>query len=304
MVTKHKYKNIVWIDLESPKEEEVVPLAKEFSLSSSIIEELRRPSERAKADPHGKYIYLIFHLPKYRHKEERETTQEIDFIIGKDFIITSHYEPIDLFLDVSKLLETKSILDKSDNFDNSGLIFYYIMKSFYGSLEYELDHIRRDLALAEKEIFIGNEGKMVHVLSKINKALIDFRHPLKAHHEILESLETKEGKLFGDSHGHHTEMVIGEYKKVWGRMENNRDLLMDLRDTNDSLFAAKTNNIMKNLTIMSFLTFPLTLMTGIFGMNAVNIPLVGNENGFWIILGIMAGTALFMVGLFKYKRWI
>lgn len=290
--------------MESPTEADIAPMAEEFHLHPLIAEELRRPSEREKVDSHSKYMYLIFHFPKYRHGEDRENPREIDFIIGKDFIITSHYEPIDLFLDVSKILETKSILDKFENEDNSGLIFYQIMKSLYDNLQHELDHIRRDLALAEKEVFIGNEDRMVHVLSKINKAMIDFRHPLRVHHEILESLDAKEEKVFGSTHEHYAEMTLGEYRKVWNRMENNRDLLMDLRDTNDSLFSAKTNSIMKNLTIMSFLTFPLTLLTGIFGMNTAHTPLAGLENGFWLILGIMAGTIVLMLALFKYNRWI
>lgn len=304
MITRHKYKNIDWIDLESPDEGEILLLGKEFKLNPLTIEELRHPSERAKADPYGKYIYLIFHFPKYKHKPEgKEGVGEVDLVIGKNFIITSHYEPIDIFLDVSKLLETKSILDKEEA-DNSSLIFYHIMKSLYESLDRELDHIRRDLNQAEKEIFIGNEDKMVQVLSKINKTLIDFRHPMKVHNGILESLESQEQKLYGVEHEHYTEMVIGEYKKVWGMMENNRDLLMDLRDTNDSLFSAKTNNIMKNLTIMSFLTFPLSLMIGILDMDTSANPIVGLENGFWVILGIVGTTALFMIALFKFKRWI
>lgn len=304
MLTRHKYKNIDWIDLESPDEQEVLSLAKEFNISPLIVEELKRPSERAKADSHGKYIYLIFHIPRYKHDGGgRETSQELDFIIGKDFIITSHYEPMSVFLDVSKILETRSILYKEDG-ENSGLIFYHIMRAIYENLNQELDHVRRDLALAEKEVFIGNEDKMVHVLSKINKALIDFRHPLRVHNELLESLESKEQKIYGVEHGHHTEMVIGEYKKVWGRLENNRDLLMDLRDTNDSLFSAKTNSIMKNLTIMSFLTFPLSLIIGLLDMDTHGNPIVGLDNGFWIVLGSIATTTLFMILLFKYKRWI
>ncbi len=304
MVNRHKYKNIDWIDLESPKEEDILPLVAEFSLHPLVVDELQRPSERARVDPYGKYMYMIFHFPGYKRGNDKDASLEIDFILGKNFIITSHYEPIDLFLEASKALETKSILDKFENETNSEVVFHHIMRALYQHLGRELDHIKKDLAAVEKEIFIGHEDKMVHVLSRLNKAMIDFRHPLKLHLGILESLEAKEEKLFGASHEHYTEMIIGEYKKIWGQLENNRELLADLRDTNDSLFSAKTNNIMKNLTIMSFLTFPLTLMTGIFSMNTASTPLAGLENGFWIILGIMATATILIVTLFKYKRWI
>ena len=304
MINRHKYKNIEWIDLDSPTEQEILPLAEEFHLHPLIVGELSRPSDRSKVDSYGSFMYLTLHFPMYKHSGNKDSSQEIDFIISKDFIITSHYEPVDTFFELYKLFETKSILDKFENIENSGFIFYHMMKLLYGNLEHELERISHDLALAEKEIFLGNEHEMVQVLSKINKSLIDFKYPLRLHHEILDSFELKEEKLFGAKYEHYTEIIIGEYKRVWGMLESNRDLVMDLRNTNDSLFSARTNNIMKNLTIMSFLTFPLTLMTGIFSMNTASTPLAGLENGFWVILAIMGTTTIFMIALFKFKKWI
>ena len=304
MITRHKYKNIEWLDLESPTEVEILPIALEFHLNSLIVNELSRPSERTRVDSYDNLMYLTLHFPRYKHTKNKETLQEIDFVIGKNFIITSHYEPVDMFFGLSQILETKLILDKSEGEENSGFIFFHITKRLYENLEHELEHINQDLALAEKEIFSGNEHEVVQVLSKINKALIDFRYPLRLHQEILTSLDSKKEKVFGIKCGHYTEIIIGEYKKVWSMAESNKELLMDLRNTNDSLLSAKTNDIMKRLTIMSFLTFPLTLMTGIFGMNTAKTPLVGLENGFWIILGIMGTITLSMITLFISKRWI
>ncbi|MBI3633317.1 MAG: hypothetical protein HY226_03440 [Candidatus Vogelbacteria bacterium] len=304
MISRHKYKTVDWIDLELPSEEEVRQVADEFKLHTLLVSELSRPSERAKVDLYSNYMYLILHFPKYKHGGNRDIAQELDFVIGKNFIITSHYEPIDVFFDLSKSFETGSILDKAEDTDNSGYIFYHIMKKLYDNLEHELDHVTRDLAQAEREIFIGNELKMVQVLSNINKALIDFKRPLKMHHEILNSFDDKEEKLLGTKFNHFTEIIIGEYKRVWTMLESNKEVLMDLRNTNDSLFSAKTNSIMKNLTIMSFLTFPLTLMVGILDMNTASNPLAGTQNQFWIVLSIMGATTFFILLLFKYEKWI
>ncbi len=304
MINRHRYKNIAWIDIESPKEDELVPLIKEFGLSPIILEELLRPSERAKVDSYLNFIYLILHFPKYKHGQNKECPQEIDFVIGKNFIITSHYEPVEVFFGLSKLLETKSIIDKSENTENSGFIFYHIMKKLYDNIAHELDHVTKELTSVEKEIFSGNEHKMVQALSKLSKILIDFKHPLRLHSEILESFDSKEEKIFGEKYQHYTDIIIGDYKRVWNIIESNRELFMDLRETNDSLFSAKMNNIMKNLTIMSFLTFPLSLMTGIFGMNTSQTPLAGLENGFWIILAIMGITTLSIIIFLVSKKWI
>ena len=77
----------------------------------------------------------------------------------------------------------------------------------------------------------------------------------------------------------------------------------ELRKTNDSLLSTKQNEIMKVLTLMSFVAFPLTVIASIFGMNS-NLPIVGQSNDFLIILGIMIATAIFLFGIFKFKKWL
>ena len=61
---------------------------------------------------------------------------------------------------------------------------------------------------------------------------------------------------------------------------------------------------MKTLTMMAFVTFPLSLIAGIFGMNTKTLPLIGIENDFWIIIGIMGFAMLLLLSFFKYKNWL
>ncbi|MCK5592403.1 MAG: hypothetical protein KAI72_10650 [Candidatus Pacebacteria bacterium] len=55
---------------------------------------------------------------------------------------------------------------------------------------------------------------------------------------------------------------------------------------------------------MAFITFPLTLIAGIFGMNAEYMPFVGQDQDFFIILGLMVVTVFIMFTYFKFKKWM
>jgi magnesium transporter len=57
------------------------------------------------------------------------------------------------------------------------------------------------------------------------------------------------------------------------------------------------------LTVFSVVLLPLTLITGIFGMN-VQFPGFGTAEAWWTVVAIMVVTLLALVGFFKYKRWI
>ena len=61
---------------------------------------------------------------------------------------------------------------------------------------------------------------------------------------------------------------------------------------------------MKILTIMAFVTFPLSLIAAIFGMNTVYIPIIGTPGDFWIVMGIMGFATFLMFLYFKRKKWI
>ena len=78
----------------------------------------------------------------------------------------------------------------------------------------------------------------------------------------------------------------------------------DLRTTNDSLLSTKTNEVMKVLTILAFITFPLSLIASIFGMNIDSAPLANNPYGFWIVIGIMIALMISMFLYFRHKRWL
>ena len=54
---------------------------------------------------------------------------------------------------------------------------------------------------------------------------------------------------------------------------------------------------------LSVTLLPLTLITGIFGMN-VDFPGFGSAEAFWIIVAFMVASALGLVAFFRFKRWL
>ena len=198
MITRYHHKDLVWIDVEAPTKEEAASIAQEFHLHPLVEGEIVSPSLRPKVDVHKDSIYLILHFPAFRHTHGKELRQEVDFVIGKKFLITVHYDAIDALHKFSKEFEVNSILDKHDTGEHAGFIFFSLIGKLYRSLEHELEHIEERLNNAESKIFKGKEDEMVAVLSYINRDLIDFKQALRTHKDVLQSLETAGTKFFGE----------------------------------------------------------------------------------------------------------
>lgn len=304
MISRYTYKDLVWVDAQSPTQEEVRVLMEEFNIHPLVAEELLGPTLRPKVDLYQDFIYLVLHFPTISHKHDGGESQEIDFIIGKKFIITAHYDFVDQLHEFSKSFEVNSILGKSNVGEHAGFILFYILKDLYKMLDGELEHINHDFNEIQAKIFSGKERDMVNSISHLNRDLLNFKQVLRPHKEVLESFEVAGTKFFGEDFSYYLHTIVGEFYKISSILDGHRETILDLRDTNDSLLTTKTNDIMKLLTVMSFTMLPLSFVAAIFGMNTTDMPIVGKPHDFLIILGAMIIFGAILVGFFRFRKWL
>lgn len=98
--------------------------------------------------------------------------------------------------------------------------------------------------------------------------------------------------------------LVEHSKRIWEMLDNQKEMVEVLNNTNESLLNDRMTSIMKTLTIFSVIVLPLNLLAGTFGMNAKYMPFVNHPYGFWIIVGIMFACSLGMLIFFETKRWL
>lgn len=300
MISTYTHKDLTWIDLDSPTKDEVRSIIEQYDIHPLVGNELLTPTEHPKVDLYDHFIYLVFHFPAVSHKHGNETKQEIDFIVGEKFIITTHYDLIDPLHEFSKVFEVNTLLDKSNIGKHAGFVFFYIIRELYKNMNQQLDGVEKILKKIESDIFSGHEGKMVAEISRVNRDLLNFKQSIRPQKEILESFERAGEKLFGNEFSYYSHSMTGEYYKVASILDGHKDTLLDLRTTNDSLLTTKTNSIMKFLTVVTFLILPSTLLATLFAMDVPDTP----KPEFWLVIGTMLLSMFSMFTFFKYKKWI
>lgn len=303
MQSRFEHNGLTWIDLESPTRNEVVEIAATFAIDPLIAEELLLPSTKPRTEFYRSYVYIILHFPALRHSHKTRE-QEIDFIIGHNFVITTHYDTIDPLHKFSKVFEVNSVLDKSNIGDHAGFLFFYMLKKLYKAVEHEIEYVRHDLSIIEEHIFSEHQVEMVSAISKSARDLLNLRQTLEPHREALHELEQNGAQFFGDAFMPYLRALSNEYYRVHNHIMRHTESLHELRETNNSLLTTKQNETTRILTIMAFLTFPPSLVAAIFETTAVHMPIVGNRYDFWIILALMAAPAAAVFIYFKHKKWL
>lgn len=301
MITQFHHKKLTWIDIEDPTSEDIAHIIKEYNIHPTWANELLIPSERAKTDTSHEAFYAVLHYPDHPSVLRETRDLEIDYIVGEHFLITAHYAPVDIFLELFKLLQVNATLDQM-TIENGVDLFLELNNRLYQGLREELEPLRKEGKKIESEIFLGNEFKMVQEISQLGRRLLDFKQALRSHKTILKAIHNQTPHLFPQV-TIDEERFYREYIRVENASENITELLLELRETNDSLLTAKNNEVTKKLTLMAFVTFPLTLVaTVLFAHNAP--ALFQGHQGFWITIGILVTLFISMHGYFTYKKWI
>ncbi len=306
MLHRHEYKNLVWIDFECPTLEEVRRVANEFGINPSVADELLSPTLRPHTERYDEYLYLVLHFPTLQHPAHTAVApeHEVDFIIGKNFIITTRYEELTTFVEFRKVFEVNSSLDEGHISENAFDIFLLLTKRLYRIVDVDIDKIRDTLEYIEKEIFEGREREMVEALSRAGRDILNIKQGLDPHQDILSSLNELTVELAGKEYASQIHSIENMYYRSRKHTTRIWQTMVELRETNNSLLSTKQNEVMKIFTILAFVTFPLSLVASIFGMNTINTPFVGSNYDFWIVIGLMACATFFMFLFFRHKRWL
>jgi magnesium transporter len=303
MLSRYAHQGLTWIDLESPTREEAVALGEEFSLHPLVVNELIADTERAKVDVYANAIYLALHFPIKNRSTGHIEEAEVDFVLLGDTLITVHYDLIDPLHDFARMFEAGSYLDGAQKGTHAGMLFFLQMRELYKHSFFILASVEGMIREIEKDIFKGSEAGMVARLSRAASALIDIRGAMRSHKETLKSLNGVTARLYGQEFSDFMNVIEGECMHLDLALEENRQMLQDMRRTNDSLLSAKTNAIIRQLTVISVVVMPLNLIAFIFAMHSQYLYLDQAWQLGAVLVG-MAAIGLVTLLYFRSKKWL
>lgn len=305
MLTRHAREGITWIDLESPTRAELKSVMREFGVNARVEEEIVSPTPYPLVFSSPKYLYLILHFPTTDPRGGAKN-QEIDFIVGKHFLITARYEVIDSIHNLHRVFEAEELLGLPVKSKTADVLLERVLRHLYGAIREQAEQSARVMDRIEEDIFSGRERETVLNISLVGRILLRFDTTLARHaeplHDFLEGLSKP--SFFGKDFSVQAAHIEAEHAHAASLITSYRAVALELRETNESLLSASQNEIIKRLTIMTFAAFPLTVIAGLFGMNTPNLPFLDSRYAFEIVILIMAASVLGFIMYFKYKKWL
>lgn len=306
MIFRYEYLDGVWVDLEQPSENDIRQIAEEFSVGEHIEKELIYPTPMPLVFFEEDMVpLLVLHFPMHGIDDGETKSQEVDVVVGKNFIITVRYEVVAPLHHLKKLLEAQNLVDGHAQI-TTDVLLEVLFAHLYTSVRGHINNMADSLSRVEKDMFDGHERTTVRSISNINREFLHAESVLATQEESLSHFMKvlEQSGFFDESFKLRAERIKEGRSNVARVVKTHRAVATELRETNVALLGARQNEIMKTLTTVNFILLPLGLISWIFAMRTEGMPLIDSPNAFWIVLAIMFCVAMFLTAFFIKRRWL
>src|ERR671936_511632 len=260
---------LTWIHLDSPTVDEANMLAERFGWHPLDIEDVLSKRQRPKIDEYADegYLFVVLHFPVYDKAVQRLNAAELDVFIGQGYLV------------------------------------YHILDDLFDYCFPILDKIGHKLDSIEDDMFEGRAEDVVRDISNVKQEIISYRKIIKPERSTLRVLEGRVQRFLPEDLELYFEDIVDASERIWDLLDNFKEVIEGLESTNESVISHRQNDILRILTVFSVVLLPLTLITGIFGMN-VHFPGFATAEAWWAIIGAMVAVLVGLLGFFRYKRWL
>src|SRR5881394_517450 len=285
-----------WVNIEQPGALERTWLEENFDFHALDLEDVLSRNQRPKIDVYDDYLFIVLHFPIFDSAAGRLGAGELDLFVGPGFLITIPNQPLQPVEYLFERCRQKEEMRDQLFSRGSGYLLYRIVDDGFDYCFPMLRKIGNKLDALETEIFEGGGSQIVRDISNVKQEIINFRKVIRPQRPVLRDLEkVKERYLSPDMDLEiYFDDVVDAHERIWDMLENYKEVVEALEDSNESVLSHRVNDILRVLTSISVIVLPLTLLASIWGMN-VRVPGQGSIAAFWEIAGVMLVLLIGMV---------
>ena len=293
---------VLWVDIASPSVPESLILSDTFGFHPLSVEDAMSALQFPKVEPYDGYLYVVLHGLAYTKGDEGFKTKDIDFFLGRNFLVTVHDGTS------RSISELRDHCPRNHNILGDGpvALFHRIVDLMIDRYMPEVDEFEEWMDEMEDQVFSSRSAP------EIVRDILDLKRQVSALRRIAIPQRDVIGRLARREFTDISSEMAYRFRDVYDHIVRLNDEAMMLQDRITGVLEAhlsnvsnRLNEVMKVLTVVSTVFMPLTLLSGVWGMN---VPLPHFPGGeavqFWWVIGIMVVLTAGMLTLLRVKRWI
>lgn len=292
---------ISWADIQGLGSENIlIEIAQVFNLHPIVLEDVVNVPQRPKIEDYKDQLLIIVHSIKPNENEIGFTTEQISFVLGKNYLLTFQEDSVDDFAKVSNRIRLNQGRVRQLGAD---YLTYLLLDALIDNYFPVLEDYGERIENLEDQIVLNPSKKTLQEIYNIRRELLALRRSIWPLRNLFNELTREDNDLitkevyvyFRDCY-YHTIQILDI-------LETYRELASSLMDVSISSMSNKMNEVITLLTIISSIFIPLTFLAGLYGMNFQYMPELKWRWGYFATLFLMLLISLGMIFYFRRRGW-
>lgn len=296
---------VTWVNIVHPTPADVDELRELYPYIHPLnLEDVQSHMERPKIDEDQDYLFVVMHFPQWDAQKALSRPREVDIFVGRGYVVTIHDGVLRPLVNLWNMTERdeeqrERLLGRGANH-----AFYQIVDRLVDYILPILRKVDGNIRRIEEDIFTGDTRSIIRDISFVRRDVISLRRIIRQQVPIIEHLERVEHPIIHEELEEYFGDIADHLYKARDIIDEDFEIINSLADTADTLASHRINEVMRILTVISVIMLPLTLLSGILGMN-IWLPFEANDpTGFLIIMLGMILISVLMLIYFRRRGWL
>lgn len=287
---------VVWADVVEPTDADGAVLRESFGLHPLAVEAALQRETHPKVESYGKYLYLVLHGINFHAANHTFDTHETDFFLSSRFLVTIHDGQR---RSIARVIE---LCGRTDHVLAEGpvALLHRILDTMVDHYRPEVDELEKRLDEIEEQVIKLPEDSLTGDILAVKRDISTLRRIVVPQRDVVGRLARREFDLIGQEMAYRFRDVYDQFARMADDASVFHDRVSGILDAHLANVSIRLAGVSKLLAVVAVLFGPMTVITGLFGMNVPLPNLFGRpEQQFWEIIAIMlVGSA----GLFVWFR--
>ncbi|GGF74051.1 magnesium transport protein CorA [Paenibacillus albidus] len=282
-----------WIDADVEDLELIQPL---FNLHDLAVEDcLSEEEQRPKIEIYESHYFIV--VNSIRFDDEEIFLRALNVFLGRHFIITVTKQKIHELRALKPMLWEQEVSEPDR--------FLYLLIDLVVDNYFSVgDRIEVRIEKLEEDILMHTKKSHLSEIIGLRSEILWLKKMLGPQKEVINTLNKKDLRLIDDQLQKYFSDIYENAVKISETFDTYRDLMGNLREAYQSSIANRANEIMRVFTAITTIFMPLTVITGIYGMNFDHMPELHTPYGYYGVIGVMLTLGCGMLYVFRKKEWL
>jgi magnesium transporter len=298
----------LWVDLEKPTPEETRQVLEGiFHFHPLSIEDCVAVSPSPKVEEYTpkeddrflSYLFMVIHAVDYSRKDGVFATSELNFFLGKNFLVTYHEVPLRSVQSTEErcMRGTMHIARAPDR------VAHTLLDGIVENYKPALEELSLEIAELEDQVIQSPARKTLNRILQIKKEVLHLRQIIGPQREVLAHFARGEFKLIRPH-------LVPYYRDVYDALfhiselaQNYTDSLTGILQIYLNMSSNQTGEVVKLLTVITVITTPITIVGTWYGMNFHGMPEYHWKYGYELAMAITVASTALIVWWFRRRKW-